>query len=115
MVRYSWRTQLKNAASPEAVVTLVCQFLDEWKPEELAELPRELRPAYPGSLREVLHTAMALARAHLSYGHQPGLKALQELLLFFTAASVRGIQVESPQQVAQRLHAARTTATDEGK
>jgi hypothetical protein len=113
VVRYSWRTQLKNAASPEAVVTLVCQFLDEWKPAELDELPREVRPQYPGSLRDVLHATVALAGAHASYGHRPGLKTLQELLLFYAAASVRGIQLENPQQGAQRLSPGRSTVAND--
>lgn len=90
MIRRSWRTHLKGTTSQEAVLTVVSQYLDEWKTEEVAGLPRG---AWPGPLRsraDVLAHALKLGNMHAGFtGTGPALTGLQELLLFFTHASVR--------------------------
>ena len=90
MIRRSWRTHLKASTSQEAVLTVVSQYLDEWKTEEVATLPRG---AWPGTLRsrsDVLAHALKLGNLHAGFAGSPGaLAGVQELLLFFTHASVR--------------------------
>jgi hypothetical protein len=94
VIRRSWRTQLKASTSQEAVLTVVSQYLEEWKPEELAVLPRG---AWPGTLRtksDVLAHALKLGTMHAGFtGEHRALAGLQELLLFFTHASVRSNQL----------------------
>ena len=115
MIRRSWRTQLKASTTPEAVLTVVSQYLDEWMPEEIARLPRG---AWPGPLRsksDVLEHALKLNTMHAGFEGEPStLAGLQELLLFFTHASVRSSQLAAlsaeaqpgfraaPSQVAQK-------------
>jgi hypothetical protein len=90
VIRRSWRTQLKASTRQEAVLTVVSQYLDEWSPEEIGALPLG---AWPGPLRsraDVLAHALKLNTMHASFDGDPrGLAGLQELLLFFTHASVR--------------------------
>ena len=90
MIRRSWRTHLKGCTTPEAVLTVVSQFLDEWTPDEVAVLPRG---AWPGPLRsksDVHAHALKLNTMHAGFGGDAAsLAGLQELLLFFTHASVR--------------------------
>ena len=90
MIRRSWRTHLKGCTTPEAVLTVVSQYLDEWSRDEIASLPGG---AWPGPLRsksDVHAHALKLNTMHASFGGDPAaLAGLQELLLFFTHASVR--------------------------
>ena len=94
MIRRSWRTQLKASTTQEAVLTVVSQYLDEWRPEEIAVLPRG---AWPGTLRtkaDVLAHALKLGTLHVAFvGEHRSLAGLQELLLFFTHAAVRSNQL----------------------
>lgn len=115
MIRRSWRTQLKASTTQEAVLTVVSQYLDEWRPEEIAALPPG---AWPGMLKtkaDVLAHALKLGTMHASFvGAHRALAGLQELLLFFTHASVRSNQLaallaeaagalqKAPQRLAQR-------------
>lgn len=106
MIRRSWRTHLKGTTTQEAVLTVVSQYLDEWQPEEISALPRG---AWPGRLRsksDVLAHALKLNTMHAGFAGDPtSLAGLQELLLFFTHASVRSNQLaalaaEAPQASA---------------
>ena len=94
MIRRSWRTHLKGSTTPEAVLTVVSQYLDEWAAPEIATLPRG---AWPGPLRtkaDVLEHALKLNTVHAGFSGDPAaLAGLQELLLFFTHASVRSNQL----------------------
>lgn len=94
MIRRSWRTQLKASTTQEAVLTVVSQYLEEWRPEEIAALPSG---AWPGTLRtkaDVLAHALKLGTMHAGFtGEHRALAGLQELLLFFTHASVRSNQL----------------------
>jgi hypothetical protein len=90
VIRRSWRTQLKASTSQEAVLTVVSQYLDEWSPEEISALPRGAWPAPLRSRADVLAHALKLNTMHAAFDGDPrGLAGLQELLLFFTHASVR--------------------------
>ena len=90
MIRRSWRTHLKGCTSPEAVLTVVSQYLEEWSRDEVALLPHG---AWPGPLRsksDVHAHALKLNTMHAGFdGDAAALAGLQELLLFFTHASVR--------------------------
>lgn len=94
MIRRSWRTQLKASTTQEAVLTVVSQYIEEWRPEEIAALPPG---AWPGVLRtksDVLAHALKLGTLHAAFtGEHRALAGLQELLLFFTHASVRSNQL----------------------
>jgi hypothetical protein len=94
VIRRSWPTQLKASTTQEAVLTVVSQYLDEWKPEEIAALPRG---AWPGTLQtkaDVLAHALKLGAMHAAFvGQHRALAGLQELLLFFTHSSVRSNQL----------------------
>ena len=90
MIRRSWRTQLKAATTQQAVLTVVSQFLDEWSPNEVSMLPPEAWPRALASREDVVQHALRLGRIHAEVsGMSRGLPGVQELLLFFTHASVR--------------------------
>lgn len=94
MIRRSWRTQLKASTTQEAVLTVVSQYLDEWKPEEIAALPRGAWPGMLTTKADVLAHALKLGAMHAAFaGEHRALAGLQELLLFFTHASVRSNQL----------------------
>jgi hypothetical protein len=94
VIRRSWRTHLKGSTTQEAVLTVVSQYLEEWKREEIAALPPG---AWPGTLQtkaDVLAHALKLGTMHAQFaGEHRALAGLQELLLFFTHASVRSNQL----------------------
>ena len=90
MIRRSWRTQLKAATTQQAVLTVLSQFLDEWSPNEVAALPQEAWPPPLASRNDVAQHALRLSRMHADLNSSSrGLAGVQELLLFFTHASVR--------------------------
>lgn len=90
MIRRSWRTQLKASTTQQAVLTVVSQFLDEWSPTEVAMLPPDAWPGPLASRNDVVQHALRLSRLHADLsGSTHGMPGVQELLLFFTHASVR--------------------------
>jgi hypothetical protein len=94
VIRRSWRTHLKGTTTEEAVLTVVSQYLDEWKTEEVALLPRGAWPSPLKSRSDVLAHALKLGNMHASFTGSPqALAGVQELLLFFTHASVRSNQL----------------------
>lgn len=96
MIRHRWRTHLKSAATEEAVVALVGDYLREWDRDEIASLP----PAcWPGRIRDrsdILSCMFRIGEIHSKFrGTAASLMRLQELLLFFTHAAVRVTQIAS--------------------
>ncbi|HZZ94013.1 MAG TPA: hypothetical protein VFE23_15740 [Usitatibacter sp.] len=90
MIRRSWRTRLKASVTPEAVLTVVSQFLEEWSPPEIADLPEGAWPRPLVSKSDVVAHALKLGNMHAVYsGPANRLGGLQEMLLFFTHAAVR--------------------------
>jgi hypothetical protein len=90
VIRRSWRTQLKAATTQQAVLTVVSQFLDEWSSAEVAALPLDAWPGPLSSRGDVVQHALTLSRLHaLTPDTSRGLGGIQEMLLFFTHASVR--------------------------
>jgi hypothetical protein len=120
VVRHSWRTQLKAAATPEAVLDLVSRFLDEWKRDEIASLPGDAWPRAVDSKKQVLDFTLRLGQIHAGFRGDPAtLARVQELLLFFTHASVRATQLASlhahmPPAADSRPMAKRPVADEEG-
>jgi len=97
VIRRSWRTQLKAATTQQAVLAVVSQFLDEWSPQEVAVLPADAWPSAPTSRNDVVQHALRLGRLHADLNTAArGLAGVQELLLFFTHASVRISQLATP-------------------
>lgn len=95
MVRHSWRTHLKGAGTVDAVLGVVEQFLGEWKPDEVALLPKGSWPKALKSRKDVIDCSFRLGEMHADFsGNAASLARLQELLLFFTHVAVRITQVE---------------------
>ena len=107
MIRHRWRTHLKSAATEQAVVALVVDYLQEWQPEEIGSLPAG---CWPGAIRdrsEIMSSMFRIGELHARFrGPAPALMRLQELLLFFTHAAVRVTQIAAA--------AERPSANDEG-
>lgn len=90
MIRQSWRTQLKAATEERDVLLVVRHFLAEWSKAEIAALPAGAWPARIATRQDLLSHAVVLAEIHGRFdGAAGGLPGLQEMLLFFTHASVR--------------------------
>src|SRR5690348_941588 len=88
MTRHRWRTELKSCTCEVDVLKVVERFLGEWSAGELRELP--VAPGTFTSARAVSEFTFRLGHAHARYdGSNQSLLLLQEMLLFFTQASVR--------------------------
>jgi hypothetical protein len=107
VIRRSWRTHLKASTTPEAVLTSVSQYLEEWSAAEVASLPSGAWPAPLRTRADLVAHAVKLGKLHSEFAGEPrSLAALQELLLFFTHAAVRITQLTplpeaEPQRDAQ--------------
>ena len=94
MTRHRWRTELKACASEVEVLKVVERYLGEWSPEELRQLPAGVAPGTFTSAKAVADYTFGLGRAHAAFdGGSRDLALLQEILLFFTQASVRVTQL----------------------
>lgn len=94
MIRHRWRTHLKSAVTEEAVVTLVGDYLREWRPEEIESLPRGCWPGRIGDRSGIMACMFRIGEIHSRFRGPPAaLLRLQELLLFFTHAAVRVTQI----------------------
>ena len=93
-VRFRWRTYLRSALTEQAVIDLVRQYLDSWKPEEISRLPAEAWPRDIASGRDLIRETLKIGQAHSEFkGVRTSLALVQELLLFMTQASVRATQL----------------------
>jgi hypothetical protein len=94
VIRYRWRTHLKNAATEAAVVELAQGYLAEWTAQEIRSLPGA---AWPGKIRDradIMSWMFRVGEVHAHFrGDAASLARLQELLLFFTHAAVRVTQI----------------------
>jgi hypothetical protein len=100
MARYSWRAELAEIQSPDALIALTRRFLDEWSHEEIRLLPPGAWPAYPDSLDDIVKSSLQvqfLAARHLESGT---LFMLKELVLFFTHASIVALRLPDPKSQA---------------
>lgn len=103
MIRFRWRTSLKQATDEPQVLRLVHEYLDTWRNEERACLPPAAWPTDISSARDVTRWTFRLGELHSEYhGDAEGLKRLQELWLFFTHAAVRLTQLRGAPEAAKR-------------
>ncbi len=94
MIRHRWRTAFKKAASEEEALEIVRLYLEEWTLEELAAIPQDVRPSPIRSAKDVTDCTFRLAHEHAQFtGDAQALALLQEMLLFFTHASMRITQL----------------------
>jgi hypothetical protein len=94
MVRRSWRTELKSATTQKDVLGVVMRFQAEWPAAEIAQLPRGTWPSRAVTRADVLSHAAVLGALHSHFeGPAAALPGLQEMLLFFTHAAVRLVQL----------------------
>jgi hypothetical protein len=101
MFRHSWRTQLKGAASEPDVLAVVRGFMSEWSRREIEALPAGAWPSRTGSLADVVSHSLVLAELHARFaGDAAQLKLLQEMVLFFTQAAVRAVQLREAEAAA---------------
>lgn len=101
MIRFRWRTSLKQASTEEQVLLLVHEYLDEWRDDERAALPPAAWPKGIHTAKDVTDWTFRLGELHTEYdGASAGLQRLQELWLFFTHAAVRITQLRSTKKVA---------------
>ena len=92
MTRRRWRTELKACTCEVDVLKIVERFLGEWTADELRELPVAIGTFT--TARSVSDFTFQLGHAHAGYtGSGTSLALLQEMLLFFTQASVRLAQL----------------------
>lgn len=76
------------------MIDVVREYLESWKPEEIARLPAGAWPVPMATGKELIREALKVGHAHsLFTGSRPSLALLQELLLFMTQASVRATQL----------------------
>jgi hypothetical protein len=93
-VRFRWRTYLRSALTEQSVVDLVHQYLETWKPEEVARLPAGVWPTSVKTGKDLVRETLRIGQIHSEFGGtRPALALLQELLLFMTQASVRVTQL----------------------
>ena len=101
MIRQSWRTELKRAASEKDALAVVRAWLAEWSQGEIAALPAHAWPSRIRDRGDVLAHAATLSGLHARFDGSAGeLPGLQELLLFFTHAAVRIARIAAEEAAA---------------
>ena len=101
MFRHSWRTQLKGAAREPDVTAVVRGFMSEWSRREIEALPAGAWPPRIAGIADVVSHSVVLAESHASFAGEPAqLEPLQEMVLFFTQAAVRAVQLRAPKAAA---------------
>jgi hypothetical protein len=94
MTRHRWRTELKACTSEVDVLKVVERYLGQWSAEEIRMLPAAVAPGTFTSGKAVSDYTFNLGRTHAGFqGGSGSLALLQEILLFFTQASVRVTQL----------------------
>lgn len=94
MTRHRWRTELKGCASEVDVLRVVERYLGEWTAGEMRQLPAGASPGTFTSAKSVTEYTTRLGGLHAAFdGTAASLALLQEILLFFTQASVRITQL----------------------
>jgi hypothetical protein len=106
LIRHRWRSHIKNTHGEAELLALVRDYLAEWTPLEREQLPSAAWPARIQSKKELAQWAFRLGELHAEFtgGPPQTLARLQDMLLFFTHASVR---------MAQLAHAAVPDAKNE--
>ena len=84
--------KLRAAGSEEEVVRLVREFIAEWRPEELAEVPALCRPSKIRDGEDIADCAFRLTRARMDATEANPL--LVEMESFFAMACTRISELE---------------------
>jgi hypothetical protein len=86
-----WQHRLEEAATAEAVLHVVNDFLAPWTPEEIAQLPADCRPGVFEDTEQVNLYALKLARRHtIGIGE---VSVMHRMATFFTKAALRAFQI----------------------
>ncbi|HET9580949.1 MAG TPA: hypothetical protein VFP44_24195 [Usitatibacter sp.] len=98
VMRHRWRTSIKNAADEKALLAVVNEYLGEWTWGEMAQLPNAAWPMRIDNAKSLSEWTFRLGELHREFqGRSSGtLAGIEELLLFFTHASVRMAQLARP-------------------
>ena len=82
-----WLDHLTGAASMEAIVAVVHDFIRAWPASKIDELPPAYRPGRLDSANDISGYAVTLARAQLKGDHHA--PHLHAMAIFFTDAAMR--------------------------
>ena len=95
LIRHRWRSHIKGAADEAALLAVTNTYLKEWTWAERLRLPREAWPERVESGKSLSEWTFRLAELHREFqdGPWPMVEGLENLLLFFTHASVRRAQL----------------------
>lgn len=95
MIRHRWRSHIKNTHGEDELLALVRDYLAEWTPLEREQLPAAAWPGRIQTRKELAQWAFRLGELHAEFtgGPPQTLARLQDMLLFFTHASVRMAQL----------------------
>ena len=88
----SWQDAVRAADTEDDVLDLVKDFLAQFSPEEIAQLPHHCRPAKILDAHDVSEYAFDLARHRCDEGDE-GAEVLNKLAAFFTDANERLAEV----------------------
>ena len=83
-----WHGRLSEAGCVEDVVAIARDYLALWSPEEIAQIPDELRPGKLVDADDVSGYALALVQAQMGRG-TPGEAVVHKIGNFFGSASLR--------------------------
>ena len=82
-----WLDHLRAAASMEAIVVIVREFVAAWPRAKIDELPPAYRPTRLDTANDISSYAVTLARAQLRGDHAA--PHLHAMAIFFTDAAMR--------------------------
>ena len=91
-----WQPLIQAAASEDAVVDLVKEYLASWTPEEIDSLPRGCRPGQINNREDVSEWAVVLTREELKSGADAASgRMLNHLSTTFREAAARLSQLST--------------------
>ena len=100
MIRHRWRWHVKNAVDQAALLAVTNTYLKEWTWAERSRLPNDAWPHRIDDAKGLAEWTFRLAEFNREFQDAPWptLEELQNLLLFFTHASVRMAQLSRSRQ-----------------
>ncbi len=93
-----WADRLNHASAVEEIINVVKDYLAQWTPEELANLPEACRPGRIADSDDITLCAFALVREQFKAEDRDD-AALARMATFFTGASRRLSQILAPKGV----------------
>ena len=89
--------RLRNAASEEAVLDLVRDYVGEWMPEELALIPADCRPGRMHDFEDLNEIAFRLTQEKFAMPPSEENPLVLEMQTFFAQAVTRIGEIKSKQ------------------